>query len=264
MAIGGAISKSNPVVLREFVKRAGGSQAKIVILPQASALDDTGGYYENLFRSLGAKRPRSLNLKTRAEADDQKYLRALNDASGVFIAGGAQARLTALIGGTKLEEALHESYRRGAIIGGTSAGAAVLSRYMIAFGKTGSTPRAAMPHITAGFGFAEKIVFDQHFRQRDRLGRLIYAAAAHPGQLGVGVDEDTAAIVMDQKHILALGSGALTIVDASAMAATDLADAAPGLPIAVSGLRVHILTSGCSYNIRTRAVFIPQKMSLFE
>jgi cyanophycinase len=264
MAMGGALNHKKPVVLREFVRRAGGTEARIVILPQASALEDTGQYYEELFRELGAAEAISIGFRQRSEADSPERLAILRKASGIFIAGGNQMRLTALLGGAKFETELHQAYERGVIVGGTSAGAAILSRMMIAYGKSGSTPRAGIAQFLPGFGFSEKIIFDQHFRQRDRIGRLIYAVAASPGLLGVGVDEDTVAILVDDDEITVAGSGSVMILDGSQIAETDVAEIEKKAPIAVSGLNLHVLTDGCSYKLATRQTSIPSKVLLSE
>jgi cyanophycinase len=264
MAMGGALNRKNPVVLREFVRRAGGPDARIAILPQASALEDTGRYCEEFFRELGAAEATAIEFRQRSEADSAERLAILQKTSGIFIAGGNQMRLTALISGTKLETELHQAYQRGVIVGGTSAGSAILSKIMIAYGKSGPTPREGIAQFLAGFGFTDKVVFDQHFRQRDRLGRLAYAVAASPGLLGVGVDEDTAAILVDDDEITVTGSGAVTILDGNQINETDVAEIGKKAPIAVSGLILHLLTTGCTYRLTTRQASIPVKVLLSE
>jgi cyanophycinase len=264
MAMGGALNHKKPTVLREFLRRAGGERAHITILPQASALEDTGQFYEDLFRELGAGQATAIGFRQRGEADSPERLAVLKKTNGIFIAGGNQMRLTALIGGTKLEAELHRAYQRGAVVGGTSAGAAILSKVMLAYGKRGPTPREGIAQFLPGFGFTEKIIFDQHFRQRDRIGRLIYAVAASPALLGVGVDEDTAAILVDDDEITVTGSGSVTILDGSQIVETDVAEIENRGPVAVSGLNLHILTDRCTYKLSTRKTYIPQKSLLNE
>lgn len=166
-------------------------------------------------------------------------------------------RLPAIIGGTRVEAAIMDAYRRGVIISGTSAGAAVMPKTMIAYGKGGPTPREGIAQFAPGLGLTDTIVFDQHFRQRDRLGRLIYMIAANPRLLGIGIDENTAAIVEDEAKVTVVGTGAITVVDGSEMESTDVAEAEKGRPSAVSNLRIHVLTPGCSYHIPTRKAYIP-------
>ena len=258
MAIGGAVDFEEPIIFKEFIKRAGGAKANIVVLPQASRVANTGKEYCQVFQALGVKqKPVSLEFRKRATADKKKHLDALRNATGIFIAGGTQMRITAIIGGTEFEQELLAAYRRGIVICGTSAGAAVMSRVMLAYGKGGATPRKWLAQFSPGLGFTDKIIFDQHFRQRDRLGRLAYAISMHPGVLGVGVDENSCAIVEDNRHITVLGKNAITIVDGKEMVSTNVADVEGSHPVAVSGLRIHVLTDGCSFDMKRREAQIP-------
>ena len=264
MPIGGNESHKKPIVLQEFVQRAGGENADIVIFPQPSILKKTAEDYARLFLDLGARSTRCLDFRSRAESSADGFLKAVQSASGVFISGGTQMRLPSVIGGTSLEAALLDAYKRGVIIGGTSAGAAVMPKVMIAYGKGGPTPREHIAQFTPGLGLTDKIVFDQHFRQRDRLGRLLYLIAAHPGLLGVGIDENTAAIVEDESSITVTGTGAVTIVDGSGIESTNVAEVQSGAAVAVSGVRNHVLKSGCCVNVSTRKAIIPQIHLLSE
>lgn len=257
MAIGGAVTLEDPLILEEFIRRAGDSRANIVVLPQASSLAETDSEYSQALQGLGAKKVTSLEFRERAKADHQRHLTLLRGATGIFIAGGIQMRLTSLLGGTKVEEELLAAYKRGAVVAGTSAGTAVQSKTMIAYGRRGATPRERIAQFSSGFGFTDKIIFDQHFRQRDRLGRLVYAIVTHPGAFGVGVDENTAAILEDDRHITVCGRNAITIVDGKHMKATNVAEVTGSRPVAVSGLTLHVLTQGCSFDLRSRTATIP-------
>ncbi len=155
------------------------------------------------------------------------------------------------------EKELLAAYRRGVVIAGTSAGTAVQSKLMIAYGRGGPTPREGIARFATGFGFTDRIVFDQHFRQRDRLGRLVYAISMHPGALGVGVDENTAAIVERDLAITVCGRNAITIVDGKNMKATNVPEITNSRPVAVSGLIIHVLTEGCSFDMKTHTATIP-------
>lgn len=259
MAIGGAVDFEEPIIFKEFIKQAGGALARIVVLPQASGLKNTGREYMKIFQELGVKaKPVSLEFRERKETDKKMHLEALRKATGIFIAGGTQMRITAIIGGTDFEAELLSAYRRGTVVAGTSAGTAVMSKVMLAYGKGGATPRERIAQFSPGLGFTDKIVFDQHFRQRDRLGRLAYAISMHPGLLGVGVDENTCAIVEDDKHITVCGRNAITIVDGKEMVSTNVAEVEGSRPVAVSGLKIHVLTQGCSFDMKKREAMIPR------
>jgi cyanophycinase len=135
---------------------------------------------------------------------------------------------------------------------------------MLAYGKNGATPRQSSAQFVPGLGFTNRIIFDQHFRQRDRLGRLLYAVANHPGKLGVGVDENTAAVIEadgpTQTEVLTvIGQNAVTIVDGRAIEATDVSELKPRQPVAVSGVRLHVLTHGCTFHLPEYRAHIPEK-----
>jgi cyanophycinase len=207
--------------------------------------------------------PTIVGPTTRLQAADPALLAAILQASGIFFCGGNQLRLTAILGGTPAEKALHQAYRSGAAIAGTSAGAAALSAIMLAYGKSGPTPRSGMAQFTAGLGFTDRVIFDQHFRQRDRLGRLIYAVCNNPRLLGAGVDENTAAVLENTpgagERITVVGPNAVTIVDGRGISFTDVADLKPNQAAAASNVIIHILTSGCAMSLDTNQVTIPNK-----
>jgi cyanophycinase len=266
MALGGAVAHNPPgPVLKAFLEQAGGPEAEIVIVPTASARAEAGEEFVAAFQALGQISPaRILPIRERGDAHQPMHLAALRAASGIFITGGNQVRLSATFGGTPAERELVAAYARGAVIGGTSAGAAILSAVMLAFGEDGPTPRQGLAQFSAGFGLSRRIIFDQHFRQRDRLGRLLFAVAQHPGLLGVGVDENTAALVTDDACLTVIGEHAVTVVDGVDLAATDVADVAPGRPVALSGAQVHVLTAGCTFDLQTRTAVIPRQQLMME
>jgi cyanophycinase len=150
--------------------------------------------------------------------------------------------------GTPLGDCLRKRHASGMHVAGTSAGAAILSQHMIAFGEEGRLPRAAMVTTSAGLGFTDQFIIDQHFRERDRLGRLLTAVAYNPGLMGLGVDEDTAAFISPDDVIHVEGTGAVTFVDPSDLDSSAILEAAPGMPIQLPGMKVHVIKSGCSYD----------------
>ena len=259
MAIGGAIDQENPALMGEFLRRAGGDQARLVVLPQASDQVETGGIYANQFLKLGAREAVILDFQQRNQAGTPEQIELLRGASGIFFTGGTQMRLSVLIGGTPLEDELLAAYQRGCLVGGTSAGAAILSKIMIAYGRDGSTPREHIVQFIPGLGFTDRFIFDQHFRKRNRLGRLIYAVATYPGAVGLGIDENTAAIVEDDDRISVYGSGAVTIVDGRQITATDVAEVGSRGTVAVAGLIVHVLTHLGTYQRQARTAQLPER-----
>ncbi len=143
------------------------------------------------------------------------------------------------------------------MVAGTSAGASLLSEHMIALGDSGGTPRRRLVHLAKGLGLAPDLVIDQHFRRRDRLGRLLTALSYNPAPLGLGVDEDTAAVIEPDGSLRVLGSGGVTVVDASGMRFTDSYAVNRGQPLAMLGLRVDFLTAGCRYDLHSRTAAPP-------
>ncbi|MEO8636786.1 MAG: cyanophycinase [Gemmatimonadales bacterium] len=251
--IGGAEDKINdPAILRRFVKLCGGRQARIVIIPTASLSSDTGERYEAIFRDLGARHADALPLESRADCDSPDAMHTLEKATGVFITGGNQLRLATHLGGTPIAKALRVLNARGVHVAGTSAGAAFLSEHMIAFGEEGASPRAGSVTLAPGLGLTNRVVIDQHFRQRDRLGRLLTALAYNPFAVGLGLDEDTAAFIGPDETIEVTGSGAITVVDPSEIEFSSMDKANRDDPVCLIGVKLHLLIQGATFQLHTR------------
>ena len=251
--IGGAEEKLNaPLILRRFVELCGGASADIVVLATASQLADTGARYETLFTQLGAERVTALDFDTRRDCEERGRLARLEQATGVFFTGGNQLRLSTILGGTSVAKTVRQLNARGVHVAGTSAGAAFISEHMIAFGEEGASPKAGQARLAPGLGLTNRFVIDQHFRQRDRLGRLLSAIALNPFAVGIGLDEDTAAFIGPDNTLEVLGTGAITVVDAGGIEFTSMAAADEGENLCMLGLTLHILTAGASFNLATR------------
>ena len=251
--IGGAEDKdANPSILQRFVELCGGSEADIVVIPTASRLKDTGPRYEELFRGMGVAQVEVLDFDTRRDCQEEGRLARLARASGIFFTGGNQLRLSTILGGTHVARTIRLRNAQGVTVAGTSAGAGFLSEHMIAFGSEGSSPRASSVRLAPGLGLTNRFVIDQHFRQRDRLGRLTAALAYNPFAIGIGLDEDTAAFIGPDNTLEVEGSGAITVVDASRVQFTSMDQADGSEPVCIIGLQVHILTAGATFNLHTR------------
>jgi cyanophycinase len=250
--VGGAEEKIGDVtILRRFASLCG-PQGRIAIIPTASELTDTGARYEALFLELGAAAARFLPIHARADAELPELLAILEEADGIFLTGGNQLRLSTMIGGTSMAKALRRRNSEGAHVAGTSAGAAFLCEHMIAFGKEGSLPRAKIVTLAPGLGLTNRVLIDQHFRQRDRLGRLLTALAYNPFAIGIGLDENTAGFIGPDETLEVVGGGALTIVDPSELEFSSMARVRKNDPICLIGLRLHILDQGSTFNLNTR------------
>jgi len=251
--IGGAENKENDRrVLARFVAVSGGADADIVVIPTASRLHETGPRYERLFRELGAARVSVMDFDTRRDCREPNRLSRLEEASGIFFTGGNQLRLTTLLGGTPVATMIRRRNAAGVTVGGTSAGASILSEHMIAFGDEGSSVISGSVRLAPGLGLTNRFVIDQHFRQRDRLGRLITALAYNPFAVGIGLDEDTAVFIGPDETLEVEGSGGVTIVDATDATFSSMDSVSEGQPVCMLGLQVHILVAGATFNLRTR------------
>ena len=251
--IGGAEEKQNDArILERFVTLCGGSDADIVVIPTASQLVDTGARYEAIFHELGARRVTALDFDTRRDADESNRLERIEQASGIFFTGGNQLRISTVLGGTPVAKLIRTLNAQGVHVGGTSAGASILSEHMIAFGKEGSSPTAGSVRLAPGLGLTNRFVIDQHFRQRDRLGRLLAALAYNPFAIGIGLDEDTAAFIRPDNTLEVEGSGAVTVVDASELQFSSMDQVGEDEPVCLLGLRIHILVAGATFNLHTR------------
>jgi cyanophycinase len=262
--IGGAENKENDRrILRRFVEASGGEDADIVVIPTASKMHETGPRYEALFRELGAARVSVMDFDTRRDCQEPNRLERLDQATGIFFTGGNQLRLTALLGGTPVAQLIRKRNAAGVTVGGTSAGASILSEHMIAFGDEGSSVIAGSVRLAPGLGLTNRFVIDQHFRERDRLGRLITALAYNPFAIGIGLDEDTAVFIGPDETLEVEGSGGVTVVDASEVSFSSADSVSEGQPVAILGLKVHVLTPGTTFNLDTRtasaAKLVPSK-----
>ncbi len=251
--IGGAENKENDRdILERFVRVSGGANADIVVIPAASRMVETGPRYEKIFRELGAPRVTVMDFDTRRDCQEAGRLQRLAQATGIFFTGGNQLRLTTLLGGTPVAKLIRVRNANGVTVGGTSAGASILSEHMIAFGDEGSSVISGSVRLAPGLGLTNRFIIDQHFRQRDRLGRLITALSYNPFAVGIGLDEDTAAFIGPDETIEVAGSGGVTIVDAADMSFSSIADVVEGQPVCVLGLRLHVLVAGATFNLHTR------------
>ena len=251
--IGGAENKENDRhILERFVRVSGGNDANIVIIPTASRMHETGPRYEKLFADIGAAQVTTMDFDTRRDCQEPGRLNRLAEATGIFFTGGNQLRLTTLLGGTPVAKLIRVRNAHGVAVGGTSAGASILSEHMIAFGDEGSAVISGSVRLAPGLGLTNRFIIDQHFRQRDRLGRLITALAYNPFAIGIGLDEDTAAFIGPDETLEVEGSGGVTVVDGSEVSYSSISEVAEGQPVCILGLRLHILTAGATFNLNTR------------
>lgn len=251
--IGGAEDKEgHKEILRAFVDKAGGMHARLIVMTVATAKPiEIGSLYVDVFTTIGVKDVRMFDVSSREAADRQSAVAAIEDATGVFFTGGEQIRITTLLGGTKIDAALHTRHEQGLVLGGTSAGASMMSSTMIVEGNNKTNPRVGVVEMAPGMEFIEGVVIDQHFAQRGRLGRLLVAVAQYPHHLGLGIDEDTAVIVKDAQFTV-MGKGAVSVVDAGALWFSNVGSLQEGDALALHGVKLHVLPAGDRFDLRNR------------
>ena len=254
LIIGGAEERCHGArLLERFVELCGGEAARIVLVTTATGTpDEVHADYERVFRRLGADRTVPLRLRGRSDADGDDAAKIIQDATGVFISGGDQSRLRALVGSRINEILLGRLRAEGLVIAGTSAGATAMGRTMILGGERPDVSAAAV-RTGPGLGLIPKMLIDMHFGERGRLSRLLSAVALDPDHLGVGIDENTG-ILVESNGFEVLGSGVVTVADAEQ--ATVVHPAGDDDPITLFGVRLHLLPLGCIFNTRTREAAI--------
>jgi cyanophycinase len=255
--IGGAEDKEGECrILREFLRRAGGREARIVVMTVATGLPgEVGSQYIRVFERLGVGEVRVVDTARREDASAPKAIEEIHHATGVFFTGGNQARITELIKGTELDDVLHQRFKEGLVIAGTSAGAAMMPDTMIVEGEPETNPRVDVVQMDKGMGFLPDVVIDQHFAERGRLGRLISAVVQQPVVLGFGIDENTA-IVVDEDLVEVIGEGSVTVIDVSDIVHCNLNELLKDEPLALCGARLHILPHGYRFNLKKRTVVL--------
>jgi cyanophycinase len=269
--IGGAEDKLRQrTILKEFVALSGGADARIALVPTASSLgDEVVEVYDALFRRLGAGEVVPVRPESREEAHDPDLVKALAEATGIFMTGGNQLKLSAIISGTPLGDEIVAAHERGAVVGGTSAGASIQSSHMVAFGVGGATPKQRMTQVAAGLGLVQGAVIDQHFDQRNRYGRLLMIVAQSPQLLGIGVDEDTCAVVTRDEDddggaprqlLRVIGKGSVTIFDPAHLV-SNAHEAKRSSPLLASGVVLHVLPAGATFDLTARAL-VPQPQAV--
>src|SRR2546428_6819358 len=255
MVMGGAEDKlGERVILSRFVELAGGDRARIAVISTASSLGDAATeLYRHIFARVGAVNVTGLRPETREQANDPRTVEALKDVTGIFMTGGNQLRLSSAIGGTKLGEAILDAHGRGVVVAGTSAGASAVATHMMAFGSSGATPKYRMANVSVGLGLLVNVVVDQHFEQRTRLGRLLAVVAQSPSLIGLGLHEDTAAIIdaNDILEVIARGSG--TTVARTGLITPPL-QATGHKPMMAANPLPHPFPSGYRFDLRPRRV----------
>ncbi len=254
-----------PALVQQFVDLAGGrGTANIIVFAEASVDGEKSGEEKaDDLRKLGAV-ARNVWID-RAQANTDSVATLLDGATGVWFGGGDQVRLSAVLRGTKTEAAIHARYQAGAVIGGTSAGAAVMSAVMITGDErrpggdrrdtTSAFMTIARDNIVTDSGFAliRSAIVDQHFLRRRRHNRLMSLVLEREPHLGAGIDESTALVVHPDGHWSVVGASAVTIYDARASTVTP----ASAHVLGATNVRLHVLPAGSTFDPKTGEAKLP-------
>jgi len=209
-------------LMQEFIELASGLNSKIVIIPTASDFpDETISDYIHQFSLLGCKNICAANL-TLKNVNDKNFIKIFDDANAVFFSGGNQNKLVHTLSNSLALNKIFDIYNRGGIIGGTSAGSAIMSKIMLtSFNEEDSNYKINIHQkfgenaLSNGFGFLDFAIIDQHFNTRDRISRLQNAVNYNPELFGIGIDESTAIIVRPDNSFYVIGESSITIVKPS-------------------------------------------------
>ncbi len=250
-------------ILRRIVQEAGGTDARIEVITTASSSPkEVAGNYLNAFAKIGCNNVAHIPIRDRDQVQQSEYIKRVKKANVVMFSGGNQYRLTTVFGGTEILKILNERYHKeNFIIAGTSAGAMAMSGTMIYEGTSGRAHLKGEVKITTGLGFNKEVIFDSHFDKRGRFARLVQAVAANPSCLGIGLGEDTGAVITEANHLQAFGSGMVVIIDGHHIRHSNIADIPDSNPISIENLIVHFLSSGDSFSVKQRK-FEPKQVEV--
>lgn len=254
MAVGGSEdTEKDAVILKEFVRLAGGAKARLVVMTVATDHpEEVGKEYAQAFKALGIDQVEAVDVSQREDAQSEQGIKKVHEATGIYFTGGDQLHITALLGGSKMHQELFTRFTKGVVIGGTSAGASMMGNSMILKGEPSISPRFGAVEIGPGMDFVVGAIIDVHFSERARLGRLITAVAHCPQDIGIGIDENTAFVVNDSRFEV-IGEGSVTVVDAGGISFTNLPEIEKDENLALFGVQIHVLPSGHKYDFETRS-----------
>ncbi len=262
VAIGGAEDKTAEAVILQQVLEMTGVEAPVVgVITTASSIpDDVFAGYADVFNRLGAAEVLDVRIRTRLEAGEQQFVDMIERCDVIFISGGDQMRLTNTLGGRRTLEAIRRRHAEGAVIAGTSAGAACQSTTMVYGGPSDDSLRKGAVKMSAGFGFVEGVIIDTHFLERGRFSRLMEVGATNPEYVGIGLGEDAAVLFHDDGTIRSFGPGHVVIVDSSQITGSNVYDLQDGEAVSVSNVIMHALVDGYGYDPSDRRVLTPQEL----
>jgi cyanophycinase len=261
----GKITEDSIKIIEKFLEYAGGAdKAKIIVMTVATDnFEEAGERYEELFGQVKFKSFEIVDIRAREQSYDEAILKKVETATGLYFTGGNQLHVTALTGGTPLHQLILEKFSKGLVIGGTSAGAMMMSSSTLLSGEADTAPRLGTVEVSPGMELLESSIIDTHFSQRGRHGRLLSAVVHNPQTLGIGIDERTAMIVQGGKFEV-MGEGSVTIVCAKHSMHTNLPYIKTDEAIGAFGVNFHVLPAGYKYDLQKREPITPNMKKMVE
>lgn len=263
VAIGGAEDRTSDLaILRQVFSLVPKGNDEVTVIAAASSIpDQILPVYEAAFERLGASQVHSLAMQERRKAADPEAVHLIERSGLIFLTGGDQLRLTSVIGGSPVLQAIRERSMAGAVVAGTSAGAAALPGTMIYGGAVGDALRKGAVNMASGLGLVRGLMIDSHFLARGRFSRLMEVGATNPGRLGVGIGEDAAVIIHSNRILESIGPGHVIILDSRDMASSNIATLSIGEPVSVENMVIHALVSGHGFDINARRYLVADELA---
>lgn len=262
VAIGGAEDRSSELaILKRVFELAPEDNHEVAVIATASSIpEQVLPSYEAAFERLGATQVHALDIQDRQQAADADNALLIKRSGVIFFTGGDQLRLTTVLGGSATLRAIRERLRAGAVVAGTSAGAAAMPSTMIYNGSASDALRKGAVNMTFGLGFVRGMVIDSHFLERGRFTRLMEVGASNPEQLGVGLGEDAAVIIYPNRILETIGPGHVIIIDSRDLASSNIAELEMGEPVAIENMILHAMVSGHGYDLDARRYLVAEEL----
>jgi len=261
IAVGGAehrdhIEQEKLEVLRRVLQEMKGKDTVLEIIPTASGIPkQIAKEYTDAFGTLGCKAARVMNIRRQKEAEKKEFLERIRTCDGIMFSGGNQTRLSEIFLGTEFLSILKDRYHNDSdfVIAGTSAGAMAQSGHMINGGAPADALMRGKALMIEGLGFIDNAIIDSHFVNRGRFGRLMVAVAEHPEMTGIGISEDTAVIITENRYLEIIGTGLVVIMDGSELRTNTIAEQS-GEMLNLERMIFHLFSKGKRYDMQAKGV----------
>lgn len=259
VAVGGNEDKEKDLkVLRIIAGLPEGGTKTVEVIATASEIPkEVSQLYIQAFSKIGIGNVHVMDIQDRAHARDPELVARIQACDVVFLTGGDQLRLTSILGGSPVLDAINRHYWNGGVVAGTSAGAAAMSATMIFEGAAEKSMKKGNVQMVPGLGLIRTATIDTHFIQRGRISRLLEIVASNPGMIGLGLGEDTGIVIRQGDSVEAIGTGVVVVVDGHEIRYTNISQILLGDPIAVEHMIVHTLVAGARYDLRAQRYHRP-------